>query len=124
MYCARCGSGLGEEQICRQCNWSFNEANIPTEQPTLPSTANGASIASLVCGIGSWITLGGFVVIPVIGVIFGLRGLKSPQSDIAVVGIIINAAGLALSALIVLLFIIVVSSGGTMSPPGSGARCC
>ena len=128
MYCAHCGNGLGEEQVCSQCGWSFGEVNILAEQFAQPSTGDGAAITSLVCGILSWMLCGGFVILPIIGIIFGMMGLKSRQSEIATAGIVINVVVLVISALVILLFVAMVASGGGPSSGGGGTvvggRCC
>ena len=126
MYCARCGNNLGEQQHCGQCGWTYGEINIPAEQLIRPSTGDGCAIASLVCGIFSWMSLGGLGIIPIIGIIFGMIGLKSRQSEVAVVGIAINIAIVVLSLLVILLFGVAVLSGGSApsSAVVSGGRCC
>ena len=124
MYCARCGSGLGEEQICSQCGWTFNETDMfigPYEQP---STGDGAAITSLICGVLSWITAGGCGIVPIVGIIFGMVGLKSRQSEIAVAGIVINVAVLILA---ILFFAFMTLMAATDMPPprvGTPGRCC
>ena len=123
MYCARCGNSLGEEQICVQCGWLFGEVNIPDEQLTQPSTGDGAAITSLVCGIFSWMACGGFAIIPIIGIIFGMMGLKSRQSEVAIAGIVINAAILVLWILAMLLIAVLAISEAPVST-GGGGRCC
>jgi len=131
MYCARCGGGLGEEKVCGQCGWSFGEvntkANISAEQLARPSTGDGAAIASLVCGILSWISFGGGGIIPICGIIFGMIGLKSRRSEVAVAGIVINAGIFILAILAIMMFAILAMSAGP-SAGGShmavGGRCC
>jgi len=61
----------------------------------------GKAIASLVCGIGSLITLGGFLIAPIIGLILGIFGLKSRKSGIAIAGICVNAVALLLIPLFI-----------------------
>ena len=125
MYCGRCGNGLGEEQVCHQCGWSLSGAEMYVGEYERPSTGDGAALTSLVCGVLSWMTCGGFGMIPIVGIIFGMIGLKSRQSEIAVAGIVINAAVLILAVLFIALSIIGTLSGAPVSPAGgSGGRCC
>ena len=127
MYCARCGSGLGDEKVCGQCGWSFGEVNISAEQLERPSTGDGAAIASLVCGILSWISFGGFGIIPICGIIFGMIGLKSRQSEVAIAGIAINVGIFVLAALTILMFVAIGLSVGSSTGGShvvSGGRCC
>ena len=123
MYCARCGNGLEEEQSCVQCGWSRNETEMFVGSVERPSTGDGAAITSLVCGVLSWLTAGGFGVIPIVGIIFGMIGLKSRQSELAVAGIVINVAILVLAILFGTLFVLAILTGGTVTP-SSGGRCC
>ena len=103
MYCACCGNDLGEEQLCGGCSWSFGKVDIPDKQLIQPSPGEGAAVTSLVCGVLSWMTHGVFAIVPIVGIISGIMGLKSRQSEIAVVGIIINAINVAVLTLYALL---------------------
>jgi len=124
MYCGRCGNSLGEEKVCHQCGWSLNDAEMFVREYERPSTGDGAAITSLVCGVLSWMTCGGFGFVPIVGIIFGMIGLKSRQSEIAVAGIIINVAVLILAVLFIALSIIGTLSGASVSPTVSSGRCC
>jgi len=122
MYCGRCGNSLGEEKVCGQCGWSMNETEMYVGEFEQPSTGNAAAITSLICGALSWATFGGFGVVPIVGIIFGMVGLKSRQPEIAIAGIVINAAVLILAILFIGLMIIGAWSA-TPSPSTIG-RCC
>ena len=122
MFCACCGNELGEGQVCRQCGWSVGEAAMPVGQFEQPQ-GEGAAIASLVIGVVSWSMCFGFGILPLIGFILGVMGLKCRQPGIAVAGIIINAAVLVLFVMIFALLALFGIMGATSFPVSSG-RCC
>jgi len=125
MFCARCGKDLGEEQACNQCDWSVDEIDRPLEHSAPAQTGNGQAIASLCCGIFSWFACGGFVVIPAIGLILGIRAMKSEQQGIALVGVILNAVILILSVLTIILIGIAACVTVEQVPSGiPTGRCC
>jgi len=124
MFCARCGNRLEEEQVCVQCGWSIGEIEMPIEQP---KRGGGASIASLVCGILGLAFCGGFFILPLIGLGLGFAGLKSKESETAVVGIILNAIVLVLSVLFFGLFLALWVANANPTPPSlfvPTGRCC
>ena len=124
MFCARCGKDLGVEQACNQCGWSVDAIDGPCEHSALEQTGERQAIASLFCGIFSWFVCGGFLVVPVVGLFLGMRGMKSEQRGIALVGVILNAVMLIL---FVLTFILIVMAHVTADPVPSGipsGRCC
>jgi len=126
MYCARCGNGLGEEQGCKQCGWTVGEMVIPAEQLEQPPVGHAAAMISLVCGVFSWFTLGGLGIVPIVGIIFGRIGLKSQQSELAALGILINTVVLVLAILVFAMLVVAAISGSGPSgiPSGGGGRCC
>jgi hypothetical protein len=104
MFCARCGRDLGEEQACGQCGWSVNEIDKFSEQ----SSGNGHAIASLVIGIISITACGGIFVVPIVGVVLGVRGRKSELPGMAKAGIIINTVALVLDILLILFILLAI----------------
>jgi hypothetical protein len=122
MFCSHCGNDLGNEQVCGQCGRSIGEMATPMEQPESPRVESGNAIASLVLGVISWSTLGGCFVVPLIGLVFGIWGLKSQQSGVAMAGIILNATVLIFCVLVFLLFLTFVWMASTASV--STGRCC
>ena len=101
MFCAHCGKELTERaEFCIYCGTPIGGMVAPHEQPEYPKTGGGKAIASLVCGIVSWLTLGGLLLLPFIGLILGILGLKSNRSGIATAGICLNGTALALVLLL------------------------
>ena len=123
MFCSRCGKNLGEEQTCDMCGLPIGEVEIPEGWPGQPQTGEGYAIASLVCGVVSWMTLGGCGIVPIIGIILGIRGAKTRQSGTATAGIIINAAVLVLTILFLVWVALMMWSE---APPNlePRVRCC
>ncbi|MDR3196984.1 MAG: DUF1559 domain-containing protein [Planctomycetaceae bacterium] len=77
-----------------------------------PAAGNGKAIASLVCGILSVILCGGFLILPLIGLILGVLGSKSKKQGLALAGIVLCGFSLFLTLIIsVALFLPVVPSG-------------
>ena len=103
MNCSSCGYELTEgAAFCDHCGTPIGEAE-PVDTPQ-PKTGDGMAVASLVCGIVSWGTCGGFLVLPIIGLFLGIFGLKSRQSGMAIAGIACNAFALLLLIIISLMF--------------------
>jgi hypothetical protein len=77
----------------------------PVGQVSIPpsQTGGGTAITSLICGIGSVITGGGLLLLPLIGLIFGILGMKSKKSGIATAGVCLNAIGLLYLMVVLLL---------------------
>jgi hypothetical protein len=91
MFCYHCGKELGETQrLCDQCG-------SPILRPETPKTKDGRATASLLCGIASWLTCGGFYILPLIGLSLGILELKSKRPLYAAVGILFNIGGLVLA---------------------------
>ena len=125
MFCFRCGKDLGEAPVCDQCNSHVAEMGVPDYPSEPPPTGDGFAVASLVCGVISWATLGGLFVVPLIGIILGRLGLNSRQSGVAVAGIIINAAVMVMVVLFIVMWALLIWSTGSASGPlSSGGRCC
>ena len=124
MFCARCGRDLEERQDCDQCGWSVNEIDMPLGSSGPARTGNGYAIASLICGIASVYLCGGALLLPIIGLVLGILGLKSDRSGLATAGIILNAVIIVLFVLAVSLFgLMWMTSPATPSGLPSG-RCC
>jgi len=75
--------------------------SVPVEPVSMYFTESlqvggGKAVASLICGIGSVVTLGGFLIVPIIGFVLGILGLKSNKSGIAIAGIVINVVAFLL----------------------------
>jgi len=101
MFCLHCGKEIGEgAAFCVHCGAAVNQGEI---QPSQPQTGGGNAIASLVLGIVSWATCGGLFLLPLIGLILGLFGLKSAKKGIATAGVCLNATALLLAIVIPML---------------------
>ena len=129
MFCARCGKDLreknGEEsQACDQCGWSAGQTE--QWQTSDGQQGNGKGIASLVLGIFSLLTFGGFLFLPFIGFSLGISGLKSEQPGIAMVGIVLNGMVLALCILLLMLLAVLLAMSSSGSPVfiAPVSRCC
>ena len=96
MYCSHCGTILAEQgaAFCVNCGKPIGFGAME------PPKGSGKATASLVIGIVSWLTLGGLLILPIIGIILGIIGLKSARNGIATTGVILNAAALMLCFLI------------------------
>lgn len=82
------------------------------DAPTSPDTTRGFAITSFVLGIASVVS-GWTFFIPVAGLVFGIIALRRQTTErtLALWGVWLNAAMLALTALAVLFFVIVISLG-------------
>jgi len=91
MYCSHCGTIIAEQgaAFCVNCGTSV----VASESP---KGGEGKATASLVCGIISWLTLGGLLILPIIGLILGALGLKSTKKGVATTGIVLNATSFML----------------------------
>ena len=67
-----------------------------------PEQGGGKAVASLVCGIVSVLTCGGFLILPIVGLILGILGLKSKRSGMATTGVCINAVVVAIGLLAII----------------------
>lgn len=91
------------------------EPEILPKPTAAPSSDRGwASITSLVLGIINLIiwclpVCGGPLAI--LGLIFGIMGLKAQNRGLAIGGIVLNAIGLILSIIATIIFIVAVSAG-------------
>jgi hypothetical protein len=93
MFCSHCGKDLTEgAAFCIHCGAPVNPAELSFGQSERPrSEGGGHALSSLILGIISWCTCGGFLLLPVLGLILGILGLKSTQKGIATTGICLNA---------------------------------
>jgi predicted 3-demethylubiquinone-9 3-methyltransferase (glyoxalase superfamily) len=101
MICSHCGKKLDEGKPCDQCNPFVNKLETPLTSVAFtklekPKNNDGTAIAALMLGIVSLLTCGGCGILPIIGFILGILGLKSQKSGIAVGGICLNALALLL----------------------------
>ena len=104
MFCSCCGKELTERaEFCIHCGTRVGEMLSPPDQPEPPRTGDGKAVASFVCGIVSWLTAGGLLILPCVGLLLGIFGLKSHRSGIATAGICLNATALALLLPLVML---------------------
>jgi len=95
MFCTHCGKELTEgAAFCIHCGAPVNPEGL-SEQPK-SGGRSGHAISSLILGIFSWCTCGGFLIFPVIGFVLGILGLKSPQKGISTAGICLNATAILL----------------------------
>ena len=99
MCCLHCGKELLKAAFCVHCG-------TPVGQTVHPKTADGKATASLVCGIISWLTLGGTLFVPIFGLILPMigliLGLTSKRSGIATVGVWLNATSLIFTLILML----------------------
>ena len=97
MFCSHCGKELREAAVfCMYCGSPVGQMiplNEPSALPRRPQTGDSLGTAALVCGIVSLLICGGFLILPIIGI---MLGLKSKRSDVAVVGICLNAVAVIL----------------------------
>jgi len=97
MFCSRCGKELTEEaEFCIHCGTRIGEILPPPAQQESSRVGGGKAVASFICGIISWLTVGGLLILPCIGLFLGIFGLKSHRSGVATAGICLNATALAL----------------------------
>ena len=76
MYCSHCGRILEEgAAFCVGCG-------IAVDALTPPKTGDGKATVSLICGIVSWTTCGGLLIVPIIGLVLGILGLKSDSKEL------------------------------------------
>lgn len=87
-------------------------SQAPHVAPVNPDTTRAYSITSFVLGIASVVS-GWTFFVPVAGLIFGIISLRRQTTErtLALWGVWLNAAMLALSALFVLAFVFVISLG-------------
>jgi hypothetical protein len=99
VFCLHCGKELLKAAFCVHCG-------TPVGQTVPPKTADGKATASLVCGIISWLTLGGTFFLPIFGLILPMigliLGLTSKRSGIATVGVWLNATSLIFTLILIL----------------------
>ena len=124
MFCARCGKDLGVEQACNQCDWSVDEIDGSGEHFAQTRTDERQAFVSLFCGIFSWFVCGGFFVVPVVGLVLGMRVMKSDQQGIAAMGVLLNAVILILFVLSILLLGIAWMNPDPASSGVPSGRCC
>lgn len=71
-------------------------------------TTNGMSLASLICGIISFVSMSAFVLPPVLAVIFGIIGKKQTGQGVkntaATAGIVLGAISMALNAYVIMMY--------------------
>ena len=97
MFCSHCGQNLTEgATFCIHCGAPVNQKELSFGQPEQPQSGGGTAVASLVLGIVSWVTCGGLFILPIIGLILGLLGLKSVKKGIATAGVCLNAVAFLL----------------------------
>jgi len=101
MFCSHCGKELQEAAaFCIHCGTPIEQRQQMEplgELPTQPQTGDGKGTASMVCGIISWLTCGGFFVLPTIGLVLALTARRSGT---ATAGICLNATALFLVVIV------------------------
>lgn len=118
-YCIACGAELEDNAVfCDECgakqetqqpsnNMSVNEqmANTAVQSET-KMRQSGFGIASFIFGIISIITLGSFYFPEIIGIAFGIAGLKdkSKKHGMAKVGLIMSIIG---TVILILVFVFI-----------------
>ena len=82
----------------------FDNYMPPPGSNAVPQTQadDGKATASLICGIISLLTCGGLLILPIVGLVLGI---KSRKSETATVGICLNAIGLLLLLFLLLLLL-------------------
>ena len=97
MNCSQCGYELKDgAAFCEHCGTPAGQMAQTAPFGAQPQPGEGKAIASLVCGIVSWLTCGGLFLLPIIGLFLGLFGLKSRRQNMAITGICLNAAAFLL----------------------------
>ncbi len=102
MFCRNCGSENADgAQFCTNCGATLNSTpvqptmqnqNVPTNTDT-NQDGNGFAIASLVCGILSFLCFG--IILAPLAIVFGcLARSKGCNNGMSLAGIILGAAGL------------------------------
>ena len=101
MFCSHCGKELQEAAtFCIYCGSPIEQGQQMEPfgaMPTQPQTGDGKGTASMVCGIISWLTCGGFFILPIIGLILALTARRSGK---ATAGICLNATALFLFVIV------------------------
>ena len=69
-------------------------------------TGGGKAVRSLVYGIISVLTCGGFLILPLIGLLIGFLGLKSNKRGIAITGLCLNGVSLIIPLVVCLLYVV------------------
>lgn len=96
MFCMHCGAEMDEHAVfCSKCGQRVHTDLKPHELSSEPEAAkNGIAVASLVLGsvgILAWlIPLFGFP-ITILGLVFGIIGIKKGGKGIAIAGIVLSA---------------------------------
>ncbi|MCA1831935.1 MAG: DUF4190 domain-containing protein [Actinomycetota bacterium] len=116
-YCANCGKEISNQApACPQCG--HPQAGVPPVwSPTPARRTEGLAVASLICGVGSFII---FPVIPaIVAIVLGTRAKQrlreNPQLEgegMAKAGIIVGWANIGLWVLIIAVIVIVAANGG------------
>ena len=97
MYCAKCGQKLIDgTTFCTQCGTPAGQTEILGLLPEQPQPGGGKAVGSLVCGIISVLSCGILFPLAIAGLIFGILGLKSTRTGMAIAGICLNAVSCAL----------------------------
>ncbi|MDR1383501.1 MAG: DUF1559 domain-containing protein [Planctomycetaceae bacterium] len=79
---------------------------IPQQYASRNSAVGGGkAIASFVCGIISLVLCGGGLIVPIIGLVFGILGLNSKNRGLAVTGIVLSSCSVFLSLISVALLL-------------------
>jgi len=99
-YCSSCGELInGKVEVCPKCGLKYNFlARI---------IGGGYSVASLILGIFGLIFLGALVIPEIIGLILGIKGLKTDKKGMAVVGIVLNSIQIFLLIIIAVIIAVV-----------------
>lgn len=107
--CPACGTpdtvpdrDLGKEVECRRCRTGFvaEEVAPPSDRPVARPDGSGAAVSSLLLGVASVPTAvccGAGLMFALGGLVTGFGGLQSRRRGVAVFGMVLSAAGLALS---------------------------
>jgi len=83
VYCSSCGANIkNEEQTSQKSGVKRNKI--------IKIMLNISSFASLILGTVGLFFMGGFIFTEILGLIFGIIGLKSDKRVIAIVGIILS----------------------------------
>ena len=116
MFCSHCGKELQEAAtFCIYCGSPIKQGQQMEPfgaMPTQPQTGDGKGTASMVCGIISWLTCGGFFILPIIGLILALTARRSEKAT----------AGICLNATALFLFVIVGPMIALLLPAVQAAR--
>ena len=115
MQCPACGlENTDAARFCQACGGPLQAAFATPVTPVATGGGSGKAVASLVLGIvglGAWcIPLIGLPV-SIIGLVLGIRALKSPSRGMAIAGIVLAILGLVATVIYAAVGVYLFTSG-------------